>query len=1500
MQIKNHYIKLLFKILITISILECVYLFVVPTIINTFLNGDFIKNIIKNNSNAELNYKNAKVKTHILPNISASFDEIELKNNKTQEIIINANKLNSNVALIPLINKKINFKTFYADRIELNVLRDKNGEFNFTKLLTKTENKTPFKFEFKNTNVEITNLKINAIDELLSKNLVFNATPFNINVDKKSSYTLITKGDMIADDNKSEFDVDLAAKFPITAKSMGKNPIDGNCYIYNLDLAPFAPYIQNYVDKNLTQLDGFIDYLQLSTEKNNENKNNIILNTQFQNITFNKQDWKNNITAKGENKFSTNVELYKNIIDIKSASFKADNVNIKANGKFIIDKKPDLDLNIEVINSKAENIAPLLPPAIPKQYRTIEKVKSYGVYGDINAKVKVKGKIPQPDIIGYVKGRNVHVLDKSIHPLHKGTVDINFDKRILNMDILVELFDNQKATIKGHTHMFRDGINDVTIKTTDNIDFPLAQKIVVPISKVFNFQLGPIPEMNITSGKGIIDVNIQGSMDFVNLKGYSEFDHAQLTYNGLYGEVLDGKGRLDFNEDVVSFKSERAFVKENPLSVDGRVRINKDLNFNISSSKAEAADLLEIINKSTLLKDVKDGLAIITDASGSTKINVNMRSKIVPVPYGNPPLPPEEAFEDMKVNGSLYMFGNKCYIEGFKTPIEDIQGIIDFTETQTTINDLTGVVGTSPIALSGNVINDLETRIPEVDLLITSKSVNLKDTVRFLCESYLYPEGSPDLSPLYNIASKHDLYFKYKAKSIDFLTDKAYAVMNFIPDSTNSVLKAETGTIVMDKATVTVKDVIADFFDSQFKITGNVEKVDTLTPLYNLKVNTNKFNLSNLNNSNQIEVLPTEMQKLFTQFKNYQGFADINVGLNKNILNGNIKLYNPKFEHIKTNIPFNFDNFNIHFNNGIIHINDMVAQIADMPFFGDISISDISKNPNINGYFTSKITDDFLQNYVPKNISDKIKLVGDINFSSKMSGTADNFNIMPKITFFPDADVTIDGTSLGEISDKREFDANINITKDKIKVKKLDYIKYISSQNNKANPIVFATIDGVLNIKPDNIIEPEEITVKTQKNISARILNILLKKPMLKQGSFSCDLKYKNEKLKGNLDARNLDIPLFDTILKNIKIDADKDINVRLFGFLNDSKVKMESIIENKLITKPVVTSLKISADSLDNDKLLRSFSKARMAMDSNNEIKNVDFTGFNLSNGELNVKKLTVKSLIATDVTGHFSIDVDGVFKANDINLKVGQGNINGKVEYDLINSKFNGDFELVNVDSNYVAETLFDGKNQIYGSANGKIILESQGITEDEIIKNLNGFVYFDISDGRMPKLGSLEYLLRASNIVKSGITGFTINSVLELLNLVKTGYFSNINGSCKIENGVAQNIEIFSKGENLSLYIHGNYDISKTHADMEILGRLSRKISTVFGTIGNTSLNTFFKLIPGISMIDYNRKDLVQNVEKIPSFTNGAYESRIFQAIIDGNINESGYVQSFKWVQ
>lgn len=1500
MHIKNIFNKKILLILILLIIIEIIYLFAIPPILNHLAAKNKIHNLINKLTNANIEYQNAKFKTSVTPNLTLYLDKLKIQDKDKSYCFIDADNLIIKISLTDLLRKRINIKNLEIENSILYVFQNKNGKFNFEELFPQ-KGKNAFHLFVKNNNLSIKNYNATFEDKILNKKTSINGTPLKLNIINKENITLITKGYISTETEKSDFDINIFSSLPISSK-ITPETISGNCTIFNVNLDMLFPYIKKYISNDLTNLSGNIEYIQLSTSK----ENHLILNTAFENIIVDKKEWTNGVSFLGKNIFNTNIKLLKNIIDIKSLSLKSDNVNIKADGRVNLEKeKPQLDVNVKVINSKAENITPLLPENLTKELGTIEKIKRYGVFGDIEGKINIKGTIPQPDITGYVKGRNVHILDKSIHKMHTGTVDITFNKRILNMDILVNLIENQWAKVNGYVYMYRDGINNVTVKTSENLDFPLAQKIIVPISKVFNFQLGPIPDMDIKSGKGVIDINIQGSLDLININGYSEFRQANLSYNGLYGEVHKGSGRLDFKEDVITFKSNDAYVKSNPINVEGKVKINDNLDFNISSNQAEAEDILEIINKSSLLKDVKDGIQVITDAKGLLRIFINLKAKIVPVPFGHPPLPPDEAFEDMRVKGSLYLLGNSCYIQGFRTPIEKLKGIVDFTESIVNINSINGVSGSSSININGKIITDIKEKIPDVDLTVTSDNVKLKDTIKFLTESYLYPENYPDLSIFYNLTSKHNLLFKYKAKSKDFETDKAYALMEFIPDAEDTPIKAKSGKIIMDKACVKVEDVNVSLYDSNATVTGNVTNIDTINPIYNLKIKADNFNIKNLNDTSKINIITSEMQNIFKQFINYNGFADIDISINKNIFNGKIYLKKLQLQHFKTKQPIAFDNFYILLKNNKIILNNITANIGNMPLYGNLTISDYL-NPHINGYFTSKPTNEFIQTFFAEDISKKIKLEGDISFSAKIRGNTDNLILIPKLTLNQYSDLSYDGINLGDIYDKRELNGNINLTQDKIFLKNVEYIKYVSSQNNKVYPIVFLNASGILE-KINKEIIPTELEIKTNKNLQARILNLLLKTPVLKQGTFNCDLKYeynktnKTAKLLGKADCRNIDIPLFDTLIKNIRINADKEkIDIALFGFMSDAKVNVKSSIKNNFAAKPEIESLDIYADQIDINKLFDNLSKTHKAMNTNNKIKNIDLAGLSISNGHLEIEELLVKSMAAKNFLTDFYIDKDGIFTANNMTINIGEGNMLGTISYNLNDTTLIGDFELNDVDSNYIAETLFDGKNQIYGNANGKLYLKTKGITDEEKIKNLSGYIYFDISDGRMPKLGSLEYLLRASNIIKSGITGFTINSILELLNLVKTGYFSNINGNCIIENGQANDIEIFSKGENLSLYIHGTYDITQTHANLEILGKLSKRISTIFGTIGNTSLNTFFKLIPGISLFDFSRKDFIQDVEKIPSFTNGEYESRIFQAIIDGNINDSDYVQSFKWVQ
>jgi hypothetical protein len=180
---------------------------------------------------------------------------------------------------------------------------------------------------------------------------------------------------------------------------------------------------------------------------------------------------------------------------------------------------------------------------------------------------------------------------------------------------------------------------------------------------------------------------------------------------------------------------------------------------------------------------------------------------------------------------------------------------------------------------------------------------------------------------------------------------------------------------------------------------------------------------------------------------------------------------------------------------------------------------------------------------------------------------------------------------------------------------------------------------------------------------------------------------------------------------------------------------------------------------------------------------------------------------------------------------------------------------------------------------------------------MQTLCGNTKFKVKDGKMPKLGSLEYLLKAGNIVKSGITGLSLSGIIDIITPLKTGEFNEITGNIRIKDGVARNIEIATSGKNLSLFIWGTYNFSTLIADMEVFGYLSKKINNMFGVIGNLSMNTLFNLIPGIDLS--SDSEILEKINKIPGVELTNKNFRKFLAEIQGNINEENYVTSFRWI-
>ena len=131
------------------------------------------------------------------------------------------------------------------------------------------------------------------------------------------------------------------------------------------------------------------------------------------------------------------------------------------------------------------------------------------------------------------------------------------------------------------------------------------------------------------------------------------------------------------------------------------------------------------------------------------------------------------------------------------------------------------------------------------------------------------------------------------------------------------------------------------------------------------------------------------------------------------------------------------------------------------------------------------------------------------------------------------------------------------------------------------------------------------------------------------------------------------------------------------------------------------------------------------------------------------------------------------------------------------------------------------------------------------------------------------------------------------------MKTGEFESISGSYEVKDGIAHDINVYSKGKDLNLYLTGAYNVTNSNADMKVYGTLSNNITNVLGRIKNVSLNTLLNMIPLLNKNEIS-PELEAELKKIPNYEVYNNIFRIFAVDIDGDINGINYVKSFKWVK
>lgn len=865
--------------------------------------------------------------------------------------------------------------------------------------------------------------------------------------------------------------------------------------------------------------------------------------------------------------------------------------------------------------------------------------------------------------------------------------------------------------------------------------------------------------------------------------------------------------------------------------------------------------------------------------------------------------------EDIFAKGKITLHNATTILKDTHLPLEKINGVVDFDKKNAKY-DLAGYVRNSKIYVKGTAKDH------DVDLHAQTDRIALSDVMDLVQPELIMPYKK-EIGNLY-VAAKGGYKGFMEADNLDYNKINVEGLISPNIASGNPI-RISHGSFNIKNGLMHANDIKGFFVGNPFTLSFTGKDIYKTMKVSDAQFDFSHFDVSALNEIKNHLILPKDSRKIVDEVIDFNGFADINGYMKNDALWANTNLHKIKFIYKPTDSLVEVISGKANIRNSVLYLNNLNTQISSMPVFINGSVSNILANPLLDLMVTGKPNQMFFDRFVNAKSVYPVKLKGDISFTSKIHGTLKKLaaktelNIRENSSIYfmgatlagaPSGVITSEGVSTNPLS----IIADAVVSPGKIILKSLRYNQIITSQNKRTSLQNQLVASGEIDILKNNILGFKNFRIKTNEPTDAKIFNVLFKKPTIKQGNFVSNLTINGTSLYprviGDLKISSVDVPLFDSTIRDINLNFNKDyINLYSKGVIITNDISVIAKIINNPVPPFVIEDLKVQMDTLDMNIILNRFNdfdtdnlKHNTAANSNTVVITPDQVILN--HGEVNADKILIKKAEAINFKSKFHINKDHILRVENYDFNIANGTVSGQMDYDLIGLGLKGKMSIKGADADIIGSNFFDMNGQIYGNITGDMNFACEGKNSVKCVSTLNGEGDFTVKDGRMPKLGSLEYLLKATNLITGGITGVSINSIIDLITPLKSGDFDEINGNIKVENGIANDIKVYSKGKELNLYMTGSYNIASLIADMEVYGSLSKDFSSVLGFLSNLSLNRLFNTIPGISINDINPESS-SNIYKIPNFDR-ANVLRVFKAEIYGDINSTGYVKSFRWIK
>lgn len=1492
--IKKTPIKAVLAALTVFFAVYIIWIFPITHALNTYLNNSTIETLIKNKTNIYAQINSISYKTH--PDFSLSIITPEFKIIDNNEEILNIKEFSTRINLLSLAFNKINIQSLQAESLKTNIIKNKNGEINILKLIPIKKTKSN---HLKISNTNLNQYNIFYTDEVSDEAIQLNGSHLLINKYIQNKYiNLETKGKIKSIKNKNiaqdagAYDIKINSSLPIK-KNLNKKDFDLKLNIQNLNLKPLSIFSKELHLPSENKLSGTINsdietIIDEGTKKlvGNIQTNNIIL-------TNNTPEFSSYLKEKAKIEFNTN--LLKNNIFIEKLTFTTQNHKISAKGHLFHTNttKPLIDINVDIYNSEKSMIYNLLPSELKFENNLISKIKKYQPIATLSGNLTLKGNITNPDIIGEIKAKDLYI-NQELAKKAIAQLTIIFDKRRMHLNGTVVPNKGTQIDVNGSLNIYGEKNATFDIKSTPNASLPIIRAVLLPIQDTFSLNFGILNHLLINSGYGEAEIKTSGTRKNSQLYGNLKFYDAQAQFKGINAVFDNASGQVDFNGKNINFKTNDAKLKKQKIDIWGTAQIHGNFDININSPEIKTNTLLEIIKTSDLLTSLiheYKEINYINKIIGNTNLKLNIQGNAQNTDIFN-------NIDKLNYNSTLNIKNNTIILNNFAYPIN------------VNTSNITIKPNTFKAIINGKILNslfNLDTNLDNenIQIFLTSDKLQNNDLIKLIDKQNQYTKLFANAQD--KTFTKIKGNYKNKGKDIDLQKIVLEAEL-FSEDI--SPFYTSQGSISLNNGNLNLDKVNLNVLNSRLIIDGLINNLFDKKSDYDINCELNNFDIATLNNIQNYKVISEDIKKIITAYEKYNGKINGNLNIKNSAINGKITVKDIALTQKKMQLPISISNADIIFKDDLISIPTIHGTLDNIPVLIKLDIKNYFKKAIFDGYITTNLYQNFINKYINTNLGYPIKLKGEVQLKTYFKGNKDAIKSTTVLNFPINSDISYMGASLDDKEFEREIKIEMMQNSNIYKINKATLSKNIRSLNGVKTKYPYVSVSGSIKTTANDLIF-NNFNIKTNEKTNSKIFNILFKKSILKYGKFDCDLvlngTYTKPNIIGYINFKNLDMPLYETIIKDIFATFKQNtIDLKVFGSVYDTDITAMATAKNNIELPFHIKTLDIHAGYLDLDNIFNSLSVVSMKKPNNindseqNELQKNQSIALLIDKGQISAEKVLVREFPATNLSSKITLDKNNILYVKDFNFDFAKGSINTNGSYNFNTDILEGECIAKGIDANQFSQIFLNLKNQIFGTLDGVVIFNTNGTTPEQRLKNLNGKIDFKISDGKMPKLGSLEYLLRAANLIKSGLTGFTINNMVDLLIPVKTGDFSFINGNIILNNGKAQNIEISSMGKNLSLYITGSADIVEQNAQMVVLGRLSKKLSTILGPIGNASLNTLFNFIPGLSEKE-KENIIIKELNKIPFLelsNNNDY--RFFQATIDGNLNTDEFVQTFKWLE